>query len=207
MWAMRLVPGPWLSSTRSCPQVSTWRKVPVSLFFQPGSTRVTDCEVAASRALFSVAPDDPPSLVCAALEALALGDGSRLERIFTDDVQFRGPHVSVRSRAELLHTVVSPDSALGEIEITLSNVVRGNSMVAAEWLAEAMLISPVLFGDNVLLEPTNARLHLRGSSFAVFSGGRIQAFRCYFDDSEMFDSVPGVMQPLRFTARWPGSPR
>lgn len=135
-----------------------------------------------------------------------LGDASRLEQIFTDDVQFRGPHLRACSRAELLRIVCSPDSALGDIEITLSNVVVDHSSVAAEWLVDATLVSAILFGDNVLIEPTDDRLQLSGSSFAEFSGERVQAFRCYFDDSEVFDGVPGVTQPLRFTARWSGSP-
>ena len=93
-----------------------------------------------------------------------------------------------------------------KIEVTLSNVVIVNATVAAEWMVEATLVAPVLFGDNVLIEPTDDRLHLCGSSFAEFAGERIAAFRCYFDDSETFDGVPGVTQPLRFTARWSGSP-
>lgn len=178
----------------------------MSLLFQPGSTRAPGRDGAASHALPRVVPHDPLSVVCAALEVLTLGDGSRVEQIFTDDVSFRGPHIAARSLTELLHLVCSPDPALAEIEVTLSNVVIEHATVAAEWLVEATLVAPVLFGDNVLIEPTDDRLHLRGASFAEFAGERIAAFRCYFDDSETFDGTPGVTHPLRFTARWSGSP-
>ncbi len=145
--------------------------------------------------------------VRAAIEALVLGDGSLLEQIFTDDVQFRSPHVAVQSLADLMYAVCSSEPALGELEITLSNVVVDRSTVAVEWLVNATLVAPILFADNLLIEPNNDRLDLRGSSFAEFSGERIQTFRSYFDDSEMFDGVQGMPPPLRFTARWSGWPR
>lgn len=178
----------------------------MSLFFQPRSTSLPDPEVATNSTMTTVAPHDPTTVVRAAVEALALGDGSGLQRIFTDDVQFRSPHVTAQSLAELLYAVCSPEPALGELEITLSSAVMDRSTVAVEWLVNATLISPLLFSDNLLIEPINDRLQLQGSSFAEFSDERIRAFRCYFDDSEMFDRVQGMPHPLRFTARWSGAP-
>jgi ketosteroid isomerase-like protein len=174
--------------------------------FQPGSTKASDRDVAPDHPTRGSAPPDPTSVVREALEALVLGDGSRLDQIFTDDVDFRSPHVAVRSRADLLRTVCSPDPTFGEFELTMSNVVMDHATMAAEWLVEARLVSPVLFGDSILIEPTDRRLQLRGSSFAEFSDERIQRFHCYFDDSEMFDGAPELVHPLRFNARWSAPP-
>ena len=132
----------------------------VSLFFQPRSTSMADPDVATTPPKPIVTPHDPPTVVRAAVEALALGDGSRLQRIFADDVQFRSPHVTVRSLAELRYAVCFPEPALDDLEVTLSSVVMHGSNVAVEWLVEATLVSPVLFGDNLLIEPTNDRLRL-----------------------------------------------
>jgi ketosteroid isomerase-like protein len=174
----------------------------VSLFFQPRSTSAIRRNSTTNPSTLSVAAHDPLSTVHAALEALTLGDGSRLEQLFTEDIQFRSPHVSARSRAEVLHDVCSPESALTDLEITLSHVVTEGSIIAAEWRVEAVVVSAVLFGDNVLIEPSKDRLQLPGSAFVEFSDQQIRSLRCYFDDSEMFDRVPGVEHPLRFTARW-----
>lgn len=174
----------------------------MSLLFQPGSTVATDRGGALERSTPGSAPPDPMTVVGAALEALVLGDGSRLAQIFTDDVEFRGPHVAVRSRADLLQRVCSPEPALGEFTITTANVVVRDGAIAAEWFVELRLVSPVLYGDSILIEPTNDRLQLRGSSFAEFAGNRIRRLRCYFDDSEMFDGAPGLVHPLRFESRW-----
>ena len=168
--------------------------------------KATDRCLAPDHPTTESAPRDEISVVRAALEALILGDCSDLQQLLTDDIHFRSPHVAVRSRDDLVRTVCSPEPALGELEITMSNVVMDDAIIAAEWIVEARLVAPVLFADNVLIEPADRRLRLRGACFAEFTAERIRRLHCYFDDSEMFDGAPELVHPLRFNARWPASP-
>lgn len=176
----------------------------MSFIFQPATTRIANPDFAASVAELSRTSRDRISVSASALEALARGDADQIDQIFTEDVRFRSPHVSVRSRADLRREVGEPDSALDEIDVTVLVTIMNESAAALEWRLEVTLTAPILFGDNVLIEPTGERVQLQGAAFAEFSGDRIRAFRCYFDDSEMLDGVPGLVHPLRFTARWSG---
>lgn len=177
----------------------------MGFIFQPGTTRAPTHEVVSRLARLDPPTSNQTTVTCAALEALAIGDAASLERLFTEDVAFRSPHVEVRSRSELVRSVGQPESALGELDVTLTTFVVDEPEIAAEWRIEASLVGPVLFGDNVLIEPVPDRLVLDGAVFARFTDGRISAFRCYFDDSEMLDGAPTWRAPLRLTARWDGA--
>ncbi len=142
---------------------------------------------------------DRRSVVCAAVEVVLLGDASRFDRLFTEDVRFRSPHVVAESLADVRRAVGTPEDALSRARIMMLGVVDVDDRVVAEWRLDALFTGPVLFDDRLLIEPTGDQVHLDGVSVAEFRGSRISAFRHYFDDTELLAGVPGAIGHLRWT--------
>ena len=142
---------------------------------------------------------DRRSVVCAAVEVVLLGDASRFDRLFTEDVQFRSPHVVAESLADVHRAVGAPEDALSGARIKMLGLVDVEDRVVAEWRLDAWFTGPVLFDDRFLIEPTGDPVHLDGVSVAEFRGSRISVFRHYFDDTELLAGVPGAMGYLRWT--------
>ena len=144
---------------------------------------------------------DPELVFLAALEAVVVGDASRFDELFTDDVTVSCPQMAAESRAEVQAMLGSPESSLSDVDISLSNVVNDGDRVVAEWRLRATFSRPVLFEDNLLIEPTGAAVEMYGASFADFRGARICRFRHYFDDSQLLSGVPYVSSDVRLLGR------
>jgi ketosteroid isomerase-like protein len=144
---------------------------------------------------------DRRRVLVAALEAIIRGDASRFDDLFSHDIEFCGPHVSLRSRRALQRHLGTPEDSLTDLDIVVLAVDAIADKVIAEWRLDAMFTRPVLFDDRQLIEPTGDAVHLAGASVAEFRGRRICAFRNYFDDSELLAGVPESAR-----ARYP-SPR
>jgi ketosteroid isomerase-like protein len=143
-------------------------------------------------------PFDRSAVFLAALEAVVLGDASRFTELFTDDVVFSSPHLTVESLAAVQHALGSPEDSLTDVGIVVVALDATGEKVVAEWRLEAMFTRPVLFDDRLLIEPTGGSVHLPGASVAEFRERRIRAFRHYFDDSELLTGVPGIPSHLRW---------
>ncbi|MET0325932.1 MAG: nuclear transport factor 2 family protein [Ilumatobacteraceae bacterium] len=146
---------------------------------------------------------DRTLVFAAALEAVLLGDASRFNDLFTDDVEFHSPHLGVTS----LHAVQSafgvPEDSLSDVDIVIVALDAIDAKVIAEWRLDATFSQALLFDDNLLIEPTGGRVQLRGASVAEFRDVRIAAFRHYFDDSQLLDDLPGVPDQLRWMSARP----
>jgi hypothetical protein len=141
---------------------------------------------------------DRSDVFLAALEAVLLGDASRFDEVFTDDVVFSGPHVVAESLPVVHRELGTPEDALTDVAITVVALDSIGDKVVAEWRLEAMFTRPVLFDDRLLIEPTGAGVNLPGASVAEFRERRIRAFRHYFDDSELLSGVGGIPTHLRW---------
>jgi ketosteroid isomerase-like protein len=139
----------------------------------------------------------------AALEAVLLGDASRFDDLFTDDVAFTSPHLAVTSRHDVQSAFGVPEDSLSDVEVTITSLDLLEAKVIAEWLLEATFSRALLFDDDLLIEPTGGRVHLLGVSVAEFRDSRIVSFRHYFDDSQLLDEVPGVPDQLRWMSARP----
>src|SRR4051794_25677768 len=164
--------------------------------FQPRSSGRAPCGT--DSALGDVVPFDRGRVLVAALEAMVVGDVSRFAEWFTDDVALRAPHVMAHSLGSLLREVGSPEESLTDVQIIVLSLDSVDDKLIVEWRLEAMFSGPVLFADRFLIEPTGSRVSLQGASVAEFVGRRIRALRHYFDDSELFDAVPGTSSQLRW---------
>ena len=135
----------------------------------------------------------------AALEAVVLGDASGFVDLFTEDVVFSSPHLTVESLPSLLQALGSPEDSLSDVCIVVIALDAIEDKVIGEWRIEAMFTRPVLYDDRLLIEPTGSAVRLPGASVAEFRDHRIRAFRHYFDDSELLAGVPGTPSHLRWS--------
>jgi ketosteroid isomerase-like protein len=170
----------------------------VGLLFQP--RRATSWPAPAIPRLAVEPPRDRRRVLVAALEAIIRGDASRFDELFSDDVEFSGPHVSLRSRRSLQRELGTPEDSLSDLEIVIVAVDAVADKLIAEWRLEAMFTRPVLLDDRLLIEPTGGAAHLAGASVAEFRGRQICAFRNYFDDSELLAAV-SESAPARYPLR------
>jgi ketosteroid isomerase-like protein len=140
---------------------------------------------------------DRSHVLRAALEAVLLGDASRFDDLFTDDVEFVSPHLAVTSRRAVQFAFGVPEDSLSDLELVVDSLDAVDSKLIAEWRLEATFSQALLFDDDLLIEPTGGRVQLRGASVAEFRETRIAGFRHYFDDSQLLDELPGVRDEVR----------
>ena len=134
-----------------------------------------------------------------ALEASVIGDTSRFGDYFTEDLTFTSPHLALTSREAAQRSFGAPEDTLTDVHIVEHAVESFGDTMFAEWTLDATFSGPLLFGDDLLIEPTGERVRLRGASVAEFRGARIAELRHYFDDSELLDGVPGVPPHVRWS--------
>ena len=173
----------------------------MGLLFQP---RRRDQPAAAPGAAAGEPLGDRLVVFRLALEASIIGDTSRFGDYFTEDLTFTSPHLAVSSRESAQRSFGGPEYALTDVRVVERAVESVGDTMFAEWLLDAIFSGPLLFGDDLLVEPTGERVCLRGASVAEFRGARIAAFRHYFDDSELLDGVPGVPPHVRWQRVVPG---
>jgi hypothetical protein len=125
---------------------------------------------------------------------------TRFHRYLTDDVLFTSPHVTVTSRVAAERTFGVPEETLADISLAIISIDEVGDRVTGEWQLDGTFSRPLMFDDDLLIEPTGGLVHLRGMSIAEFRDSRIAAFRHYFDDSEMLQDVPGVPAHLRWSS-------
>jgi ketosteroid isomerase-like protein len=174
----------------------------MGLLFQP---RRMPTEVPPAPATSVSAEDvlDRTLVFGAALEAVLLGDASRFNDMFTDDITFVSPHLLVTSLRDVQSSFGVPEDSLSEVELAIVALDAVENKLVAEWRLEATFSQALLFDDDLLIEPTGTRVQLLGASVAEFRENRIASFRHYFDDSQLLDEVPGVPDQLRWTSARP----
>jgi hypothetical protein len=145
---------------------------------------------------------DRGAIFRAALEGVVLGDASRFPELFAHDVVFSCPHLTVESLVAVQEALGSPEDSLTDINVVVLALDEIDDKVFSEWRLEARFTRPVLFNDQLLIEPTGGGVSLPGASVAEFRDQQIVAFRHYFDDSELLVGVPGTPSHLRWTSDW-----
>jgi ketosteroid isomerase-like protein len=123
-----------------------------------------------------------------ALEASVTGDSSVVAELFTDDVRGWAPAVSVSSAAELAGELEDRDESFSDIELDVSPLDVGGDRAAVEWIVTLTHSGP-LEVDDVVIEPTGARVSLHGMTVAEFAGDRICSFRQYWDEVELLEQL------------------
>jgi hypothetical protein len=127
---------------------------------------------------------DRPLLFLAALEAVVLGDSSRFEELFTDDVVFCSPHMRLESLASVHHGLGSPEDSLTDVDIVVVALDAIDDKVVAEWRLEATFTRAVLYDDRLLIEG-----FIDGEEYAVealMTRGRLRVL-AIFDKPDLLD--------------------
>lgn len=127
--------------------------------------------------------------VRAALAATAAGDAAAVQELYAPDVTGWVAGAEIRDRQELLDEVSGRDGALSDIRVETDPVDMPGGGVAAEWRLTARHTSPLRLGDELTVEATGRRVELRGAMFAEVAGGRITAFRQYWDTADLLEQL------------------
>lgn len=112
-----------------------------------------------------------------------------LGEVVTDDVAAWSPNMVARSRAELIDALLSHDEVLTDVDVVIDGLDVVGDKGIAEWRATATFSFPFLLDEDLLIEPTGARLTLAGVTIAEFRGTKISGLRSYFDDSALLEQM------------------
>jgi len=123
-----------------------------------------------------------------ALEASVEGDSSVVAELYTDDVRGWAPAMVITSAAELAAELEDRDEAFSDIELDVSPLDVGGERAAVEWIVTVTHSGPIEV-DDVVIEPTGARIRLHGVTVAEFAGDKIRSFRQYWDEVELLEQL------------------
>jgi ketosteroid isomerase-like protein len=124
---------------------------------------------------------DRAEVLVRAIEATMAGDSTLLGMLYTEAVDGWSPSMSVSSAAELAVELEKRDTAFSDIDLEVAPLEVGGDQACVEWVATATH-SGALMVDDVVIEATGRRVTVRGVTVAEFDGGRICAFRQYYDE-------------------------
>jgi len=124
---------------------------------------------------------DRAEVLVRAIEATMAGDSTLLGMLYTEGVDGWSPAMSVSSAAELAVELEHRDTAFSDIDLEVAPLEVGGDQACVEWVATATH-SGALVVDDIVIEATGRRVTLRGVTVAEFDGGRICAFRQYYDE-------------------------
>ena len=71
-----------------------------------------------------------------------LGDASRFAELFSEDVEFASPHLSLTSLGSLQRELGAPEDSLSDIEVVVVALDAIADKLIAEWRLEAMFTRP-----------------------------------------------------------------
>jgi hypothetical protein len=125
-----------------------------------------------------------------AIGALLLGRVEQFSSVMTEDVVVTAPHVLVVSLEATQRLLGLPEVSLTDPCVLLERLYSGDDWLVGEWSLTARHTGPVLYDDDILVEPTGRVTRLTGVSVAEFCGRRIRSIRSYFDDRELLGHVP-----------------
>lgn len=129
------------------------------------------------------------STVRAALEAAVSGDTGTLEKLYSEGATGWAPQMGVADKAELVEAVALRAGLMSEIDLAFDHADVVGDKVIVEWRLTATHSGPLHLDEDVTVEPTGVRFTIHGATFAEFDGDRINAFRQYWDEAELFDQL------------------
>ena len=138
---------------------------------------------------------DATCILRRAMLALAVGDVDALE-LFTEDVVVDSPILRVWSRTELGYQLLDRAEALSNVEFDVAHVeMTGADTAVATWSVAGDHTGGVLFNDDVYFAPSGRRIHLSGTTRALFRERRIAAVRTTHDHGDLFEQIRGGLSP------------
>ena len=123
------------------------------------------------------------------IEASIVGDSTVVSDLYTEDVRVSTPALSLESAAvELAVEIEDRESAFTDIDIEITALDVGGDRACAEWIGRFTHSGPLDVNDDAI-EPTGSRVTMRGVTVADFEGGKISAFRQYWDEVALLEQL------------------
>ena len=136
-----------------------------------------------------MAEDKRAEVLRRGLEACIVGDVAALPELFTEDVSGWSPNLLVSSLAELSEAVADREDSLSDVALQVDALDITGNKGFMEYRVSAVFSGPFVISDDVVIEPNGRELLLGAAMVAEFSGGRISAFRNYFDDATLMEQM------------------
>ena len=136
-----------------------------------------------------MAEDKRAEVLRRGLEACIVGDVAALPELFTEDVSGWSPNLLVSSLAELSEAVADREDSLSDVALQVDALDITGNKGFMEYRVSAVFSGPFVISDEVVIEPNGRELLLGAAMVAEFSGGRISAFRNYFDDATLMEQM------------------
>ena len=124
-----------------------------------------------------------------AIEVAVVGDAADLEALLTADAVNTSPTHVFASRAKAVEARRDHTAALAVTKFEVIRLLWTDALVVAEWRLEATQASPLLVGDDVLIEGSDRPIALSGATVAERSDDRFFAVRTYFDEAALIEQV------------------
>jgi ketosteroid isomerase-like protein len=122
------------------------------------------------------------------IEASIVGDSTIVSDLYTEDVRVSTPALILESAVELAVEIEDRESAFTDIDIEITALDVGGDRACAEWIVRFTHSGPLELNDDAI-EPTGSRVTMHGVTVADFEGGRISAFRQYWDEASLLEQL------------------
>jgi ketosteroid isomerase-like protein len=136
-----------------------------------------------------MADNDRAQTLRRALEACIRGEVGSLPQLFTPDVSGWSPNMLVNSLEELTETVADREDALTDVDVGIDALDVFGDKGFVEYRVRAVFSGPFVIDDDTTIDPNGHRLVLGAALVAEFTGGKISAFRNYFDEAALLEQM------------------
>jgi len=126
-------------------------------------------------------PGVRPDLIAEYLLCAMTGDATDLESIFTGDVRGWNPTGRTESLQDMCDTCNRRRDTFSDVSMRVNSLSVAGERATCEWKLKAVHSGLLLTSNQRRIDPRGETLELPGVTVAEFRGGRISAFRTYFD--------------------------
>ena len=136
-----------------------------------------------------MADTDRRQVLQRAVEACLAGDVEALPEFFAGDVSGWSPNLLVTSLEELTEIVGEREDALSNANVQVDAVDLVGNKGYMEYRLSAVFAGTFHVDDDTTIEPNGRELLIGAVLVAEFAGGKISAFRNYFDDAALMEQM------------------
>jgi hypothetical protein len=120
---------------------------------------------------------------------------AELEASVDENVEVWSPSFSTRSRTELVTALLDGDDALTDQHVAIVGTSTSDDTVYVEWRVASRFDNAGFLNDDLLVEPSHAKVEATGVLVFVFRHNRATHIRCYYDGLSLLEQVVGHAAP------------
>ena len=125
----------------------------------------------------------------AAARVAVVGEPAELAVALTRGCTGRSPNGTFGSRSGAMALAAQSHAWLHVEAFDVVTLVWSGPDVFVEWELAARQTQPLLIGDDILVEPSGARVQLTGAAALRFDGDLIASAHVYWDDAALIEQV------------------